>query len=421
MFPTTDSHRSHRKRKSLTASHITNLLRRSTIWPNPYRSSVSAFFLCTRFVCRILSVFVDFPKMELLVFKSTPNQPHGGHITDTKCRPDFIAAFKSEWKPENATLWPCIRLVGEDASSSDKPDDQEKHAASYLYYLLLARPDLYVTQGLLISDSKIMFLFGIGGDGVQKLSVPWESEELHRLMYAFIYRLYEPGHFADSSYVKMVPNLNEGSVTYTVRMSGNNDVTTDGDSITNLIPIYASSPFGTRTHILSNPDSKLEFKGKPMVVLKDQLCRNDTRFNEYDILTQVHDPEVPGVVEAVYHELINIPGDFCQLRTKHRLGLNQIGRPFTSIATVGQMLEIVFDILEGSLSNLFTTSCALTCCQFCGICVSSVMFFIATLAKATSCISKTIPFLQLVTMCPLNRPGRSSPSASSSTSLTRGA
>jgi hypothetical protein len=119
MFPTTDSHRSHRKH--LTASHIKFSLWRSTIWPNPYRSSVSAFFLCTRFVCRILSVFVDFPNLELLVFKPTPNQPHGGHIRNTKCRPDFIAAFKSEWKTENATLWPCIRLVGEKASSPETP------------------------------------------------------------------------------------------------------------------------------------------------------------------------------------------------------------------------------------------------------------------------------------------------------------
>jgi hypothetical protein len=37
-------------------------------------------------------------------------------------------------------------------------------------YLWLVRPDLYVTQGLLLtSEFKIMFLFGIGGDGIQTL------------------------------------------------------------------------------------------------------------------------------------------------------------------------------------------------------------------------------------------------------------
>jgi hypothetical protein len=130
------------------------------------------------------------------------------------------------------------------------------------------------------------------------------------------------------------------------------------------------------------------------------------------------------VVEAVYHELIKIPGDFCDSREKHRLGLRQVGSPFMSIPTVGRMLEIVFDVLEGGLLSTF---CALTCCQFCGIWVSSVMFFIATSVKVTSFISRTIPFLQLVLrrtfksikrMRPIGR--RSCPSASLSTSLARG-
>ena len=68
---------------------------------------------------------------------------------------------------------------------------------------------------------------------------------------------------------------------------------------------------------------------------------------------QIHGPEkVPGVVEAVYHEVIKIRRDFCPSREKHRLGLRQMGKPFTSIPTVAQMLEIVFDILEGSLSRI---------------------------------------------------------------------
>jgi hypothetical protein len=61
---------------------------------------------------------------------------------------------------------------------------------------------------------------------------------------------------------------------------------------------------------------------------------------------------VPGVVEAVCHEVIKIPRDFCPTREKHRLGLRQMGKPLTSIPTVAQMLEIVFDILEGNLSPI---------------------------------------------------------------------
>jgi hypothetical protein len=114
----------------------------------------------------------------------------------------------SDWGGKDATLWPCIRLVtlvGEKESQGKKPDDQERQAMTYLHYLLLARPDLHVAQGLFTSKSEVMFLPRIGGVGIHTLSVGWGSTELHRLIYAFIYRLYDPGDFADSSYVEMVP------------------------------------------------------------------------------------------------------------------------------------------------------------------------------------------------------------------------
>jgi len=259
----------------------------------------------------------------------------------------------SDWGGKDTTLWPCIRLVGEKASQGKKPEDQERQAMSYLHYLLLARPDLHVAQGVFTSQSDLMFLLGIGGVGIHTFSVAWGSKELHRLIYAFIYRLYDPGDFADSSFVEMVPNLKENSVTYNVRITEANGVDRNPITITHLRPIYASNPFGTRTHILSNPDSEVKINGEPLTVFKDQLCRVGTRFDEYSILTRVHSPEkVPGVVEAVCHEVINIPRDFCPSREKHRLGLRQMGKPLTSIPTVAQMLEIVFDILEGNLSPI---------------------------------------------------------------------
>jgi hypothetical protein len=255
----------------------------------------------------------------------------------------------SDWGGKDTTLWSCIRLVGEKASEEKKPEDQEGQAMSYLHYLLLARPDLHVAQGLFTSESKVMFLLGIGGVGIHTFSVAWGTKELQRLIYAFIYRLYDPGDFVDSSYVKMVPNLKDNSVMYNVRITVDRNPIT----ITNLHPIYASNPFGTRTHILSNPDSRVRINGEPLTVLKDQLCRVGTRFYESDVLTRIHSPEkVPGVVEAVYHEVIKIPRDFCLSREKHRLGLQQIGKPLTGIPTVARMLEVVFDMLEGNLSPI---------------------------------------------------------------------
>ena len=52
----------------------------------------------------------------------------------------------------------------------------------------------------------------------------------------------------------------------------------------------------------------LEIRGNdgPLTVLKDQLYRVGTWFDEHSILTQVHSPEkVPGVVEAVYHHMVD--------------------------------------------------------------------------------------------------------------------
>jgi hypothetical protein len=285
------------------------------------------------------------------VFKATESKSHAGHITTTGCKPDYVAAFQHDWRGKNTTLWPCIRLVGEKASQGKNLGDQKSQAVTYLHYLLLARPDLHVAQGLFTSKSEVTFLLGIGGVGTHSFSVKWGSKELHRLLFAFVYRLYDPGDFVDSSYVKMVPNWKENSVTYNVRITEGNDMDGHPITISNLRPMYASNPFGTRTHILSNPDSKVKINGKPLTVVKDQLCRVGTRFDEYGILTEVHSPEkVPGVVEAVYHEVIKIPRDFCPSREKYRLGLRQMGKPLTSIPTVAQMLEIVFDILEGNLS-----------------------------------------------------------------------
>ena len=55
------------------------------------------------------------------------------------------------------------------------------------------------------------------------------------------------------------------------------------------------------------------------------------------------------MVEAVYHESIDMPERFDMARKKQRMGLRQSGSPITSVSTLKGMLEIVFDVLEGNL------------------------------------------------------------------------
>lgn len=258
---------------------------------------------------------------------------------DTKCRPDITAALdEPPWKGD-LVPWPFIRLAGEVASKKKTGSEQLIQAISYVHYLLLARPDLYVAQGLLSSDDKVTFLFGIGGEGIRQFDVEWDEPDLNKLLYAFIYRLYKPDHFADPSYIKTEVD-EETKAKYTIK------ITYQGrkESCRGFYPIYARNPFATRTHVLSNPGFKLG--GNDLTIVKDQFCRK-RRFEELDILNDhVHKPQgVPGVVVAVCGE--NIEPPMSEERRKHRLGLGESGSPFMAIPTLHNVLETLFDVLEG--------------------------------------------------------------------------
>ncbi len=282
------------------------------------------------------------------MFRDTGDKPPAGHVTDTMCRPDITAAFEGHWK-KGRVHWPFIRLAGETASAGKSDPDQKRQAISYLHYLLLARPDLYVAQGLLTSNAGVTFLFGIGGAGIGEFEVKWAHEDFYKLLYAFIYRLYKPGDFADLSYIKTEFDK-ETTARYTIEISYRGDT----KECPGFYSIYARNPFATRTHVLSNPGFR--FGNANLTILKDQFCRVGRRFQEYAILTDhIHKPAgVPGVAVVAYGNTIIPP---CRLsgsglsgsgeRLKCRLGLGESGMPFTSIPTLYKVLETLFDVLEG--------------------------------------------------------------------------
>ena len=260
--------------------------------------------------------------------------------------------------------WPIIRLVGERASTDEVSDSQKKRATTYLHYLLLARPDFLIAQGLLITKSGIMFLVGVGGVGIQQLMVNWGDKSLYKFLYVSIYRLYEPSHFADPSYKKTWLNKETSEVTYTVdfKMKVYPD----------FCAIHARNPFTTRTHVLSNPSHR------DVTVIKELLCLTGRRFDEWTILTKIHHlTKVPGVVEAVYHEVI--PTHLSPEREKHRLGLRQTGSAFTSIPTAKKVLETLFDLLEGIWIFVAIWSAHIHVCKYCGFCVLNAESFIVIL------------------------------------------
>jgi hypothetical protein len=274
------------------------------------------------------------------MFKDTETKAPRGHVTDTMCRPDITAAFRRDWNEDGVVHWPFIRLVGEKASKGKSLDYQKSQAVSYLHYLLLARPELYVAQGLLTSDNSVTFYVGIGGEGIWQLDVDWKDPEFKNFLYAFIYRLYKPRNFVDESY-KKIKRDEETVAKYTISIAyQGRTIACDG-----FYSIYAKNPFATRTHVLSNPDFKVE--GNKLTILKNQFCRIQRRFEELTILNEyVHKPEaVPGVVVAAYGECLDYP--WSEDRCKHRLGLIESGSPFASIPTLSKVLETLFDVLEG--------------------------------------------------------------------------
>ena len=275
---------------------------------------------------------------DTLVFRDTGNKSPSGHVTDTMCKPDITAAFEKNWK-NGVVPWPFIRLAGETASTGKTHDEQRVQAISYLHYLLLARPDLYVAQGLLSSDKRVTFLFGIGGEGIRQFDVERKDKDFNKLLYAFISRLYDPGNFADPSYVKTEFD-DKTTATYTINIIDRGGTR----ECPGFYSIYARNPFTNCTHVLFNPNFH---GGNDFTVLKDQLCRKGRRFAELDILDKyVHKPErVPGVVVAAYGAEIRHP--LSEERTKHRLGLGESGSPFMSIPTLSKVLETLFDVLEG--------------------------------------------------------------------------
>ena len=203
---------------------------------------------------------LDFPKRDALVFDVTENKRSPGHVTDPMCRPDFMAALQPHWK-NGVVPWPFARLAGETASGGKFHETQKEQAISYLHYLLLARPDLYVAQGLLSSDKSVVFLFGIGGEVIRELEVEWVDEDLNKLLYAFIYRLYEPGRFADSTYTETEFD-EETMARYTVKITRPGGTEECPGSIPYMTEIHSQrahifSP--TQTSATVSPYSKTNF------------------------------------------------------------------------------------------------------------------------------------------------------------------
>ncbi|RXW12023.1 hypothetical protein EST38_g13833 [Candolleomyces aberdarensis] len=291
----------------------------------------------------------NFP--ELLVFKSTPHETQPRHVNHVESKPDIVAAFEKDWqsgKDERKVPWPCIRLAGKDASKGKTKPGQMQQAVTYLDLLLLARPDFKAAFGLLISEKEFHLLVGIAGDRVYEFTFQWTSRFTRRVAYALVYFLYDFPKFQDSSII-MAHDKATGVCTYTFALEVKNKEDSEPRQVfcPRFVCRYARGSFGTRTHVfVSESLDPPKVAGQPVRVIKDQLCRKDTRFNEVGILKVIHrDGPVSGVIELVHEE--RILSSLVKDRETVRLGFKQEGDPFMSIKTPQEMLMVAYDALEG--------------------------------------------------------------------------
>ncbi|PPQ82395.1 hypothetical protein CVT25_008356 [Psilocybe cyanescens] len=279
-----------------------------------------------------------------LVFKSLGDQAQPKHVRNTQCKPKVVAAFRDDWRHNGQVYaWPLIQLTGEITTSEEESTNTQRksHVATYLHYMILARPDLYVAHGLLVDDSTVTFFAGITGQGIIDIQLDFDNERLPSLLYALIDHIYNPGKFKDNRY-EIKFNLQLQECEYTLLL----ETTVPGETrkCPKFRATYADNPFGTTTYIFAASEP-IMINNMPLRIVKDQYC-HVTLFSEPEILKHIHEEdETPGVVKLIYDEEWEIPVP-SNHRVKRRLGFSQQGDPFMSIRTVRAMLEAAYDILE---------------------------------------------------------------------------
>jgi hypothetical protein len=108
---------------------------------------------------------------------------------------------------------------------------------------------------------------------------------------------------------------------------------------------------GRRTHIFVNIDNPTLLDGVAIIVIKEQYCYQDHRFNETEVLRHVHAGRNPRScsVHMAHSEDVKRPDgtSVCSgNRYKKRIGLVEYGKPFMDLKTPLEVLKAIFDLLE---------------------------------------------------------------------------
>jgi hypothetical protein len=280
--------------------------------------------------------------------------------TGTKCRPDFVAIKRAHETPtddktliklEKVADWSHCEATGEIRSKGQSLEDCELQGASYTNFLLQARPDLTNVLGIFLQKDGFRLAVS-NACGVAYLNtVEWDHASAAPILYAWIYRLYNPFQDLDIDRIVSGPEI-----TFTIR--------TDGETHQSCKLTKVGTAFGRRTTIFEVPDTNF--------VIKIQYIEKERRFLELKILKKIHEEgpfpgvvriKVPAVTQSEAKEVVvkldrrvkANNGEFKTVtvtRQKTCLVMVDRGIPLMDAETPRDALIALYDLLEGNWTLL---------------------------------------------------------------------
>ncbi|EKM75434.1 hypothetical protein AGABI1DRAFT_94862 [Agaricus bisporus var. burnettii JB137-S8] len=195
-----------------------------------------------------------------------------------------------------------------------KPTKRREQAASYVSYLLNARPDLVAALGLLVEVDGLVFFF-CNANGIKKLSLS-NADDYLPLLSAIVKYLNEGQTNNIDKTLSRVPS----TVLYNVSVPNDVPKGSSPPSPTEYKSCslrYSRDPFGRRPNIfIYKPGNDVS----AIRVIKDQYIKRGRRWVEKDVLTKIH---AHGVYPAVDY-----------------------GTDFLSLKTLRDVIYALYDLLE---------------------------------------------------------------------------
>ncbi|KAH9903400.1 hypothetical protein C8Q73DRAFT_751310 [Cubamyces lactineus] len=222
--------------------------------------------------------------------------------------------------------------------------DGKAQATRYAYKIQQARPDRPGYYVLSVKPKYFQVIYSSPLKPVASEHTRWT--DLTALC-AYVYSLYDPpeDHILQDRTVCWVEKGDKrfGRPSWTVRTEGKVYAAAD--------LAFVGDPWGRRTTIL-----RIERRGQPTVVIKEAYIDCDRRFNEADLLADIHrDGYLPGVVLPISSEVVKTPDgrelvfarkDGSLTRKKLRIVLADVGYDLFCAKSVNDLLMAIYDALE---------------------------------------------------------------------------